>query len=127
MRTLNAKDIEALENTTVATPLLATGATDQIALADCGAQTWWGCVAASCVQDSHCHADSNCDDGSCDAATCAVASCLQDSGCAEDSGCGNVSGCDNLSLCDGQSLPPQTAHTGDIDLASLLRQAILET
>jgi hypothetical protein len=121
VRILNAKDIESLENTSLAGSLLL-GPSAELPV-DCGGTTWFECEVTSCIQNSQCAAESNCTDNSCDEETCLAASCVRDSVCAEESGCDDESGCNNLSLCDGASVAEPTA---DIDLARLLRQAVLE-
>lgn len=70
MKTLNAKDIEKLENTSVATALVAAGTVGGDEDPICQAETI-GCVVVSCLEESVCDRYSICEENSnnCEEAT----------------------------------------------------------
>lgn len=125
MAHLSIRDIERLENTSLASVMAAAtvgGISEEV---PCVLDTV-DCAVASCVYDSGCHQDSGCEDNSeCTNESCYAASCVQDSICEEASNCGIQSGgCEIGSICElgsWQTEPGEDAQGADPLLDSLRR------
>lgn len=125
MKRLKANEIERLENTSIASTLVAAATADALdagIIGECDGDTCVGvsCVAASecywdsnCHQDSVCHQDSNCHEQSV---------CQQDSNCGEASVCVQDSNCGTASCWkDSDAIAVDGMNT---DLADAVRAAI---
>lgn len=123
MKTLNTKDIEKLENTSVASALnYALVPTTDINFAEINLPGGGAgdCPALSCVQDSNCHECSECSTNS----QCEHGSqCDNGSQCTDDSQCGEESQCEEDSDCNFDSTEGAVLAKTD-DLVALLRAAV---
>lgn len=121
MKPLNAKDIEKLENTTVATPLASLATVDINAGAINVPEEPTGICVISCDHDSNCHESSQCPEES----QCEHGSqCDAGSGCTQISGCEQESNCEEDSQCNFGSNVESVYKCGTTDLAQLMRQAV---
>lgn len=102
MKRLNAKNIERLENTSVASTLVAAATADAVE-ANAGGEAV--CDPVSCVVYSACIEQSQCDGSSaCEDATCEEISCVHASVCGQASTCDDFTGgCELASECEENS------------------------
>lgn len=122
MKQLKTHDIERLDNTSIASALVAAGTVGGDEDILCGHVTCGeiSCVALSCINDSNCHQDSLCGGDSCNACEevtcgggcengtnpCEEDTCEGDTGCngETEEPCAGPYTCDRYTICEGGSI-----------------------